>query len=92
MPLCNLRNETAGLTTGCCTETNCNEVHVPAIVSECYIGGFFTDNESKLNITLPILSIECSSPDNQYCQVEIIFLIFIKLWSLFILIFDFKKN
>ncbi len=76
MPLCNLRNETAGLITGCCTETNCNEVHVPAIVSECYDGGIYTDAVKKVNITLPIQSTECSSPDNQYCQVEIIFSIF----------------
>ena len=77
MPLCNSQNETAGLTTGRCTETNCNQVRIPAIVSRCYDGGFFTDAVDKVNYTIPTFSRECFAPDNQYCQVECISFLFI---------------
>ncbi len=70
MPLCDARNETVGLTTGCCPETNCNQVRIPALVSRCYDGGFYTDAVNKVNFTIPTLSKECFAPDNQYCQVE----------------------
>jgi hypothetical protein len=71
MPLCDSRNETAGLTTGCCTEANCNQVLIPSIVSRCYDGGEIVDAVNNVNLTIPTLSVECDSPDNQYCQVKI---------------------
>jgi hypothetical protein len=70
MPLCNSRNETEGLTTECCKQNNCNQIIIPAIVNRCYVGGTFPDANSNANITDPIVSKECLSPENKYCQVK----------------------
>jgi hypothetical protein len=70
MPLCNTRNETAGIATSCCTESNCNQVITPAVVSRCYVGGTFKDANADINVTTPIVSQQCLPPNNKYCQVK----------------------
>ena len=69
MPLCNTRNKTYGLTTACCDQSNCNQIQKQAVVNRCYTGGAYTD-ETNATITLPTLSKECRTPNNQYCQVK----------------------
>ena len=75
MPSCESQTS-SGLTTTCCTTSNCNQLQIPAVVSRCYIGGTFADANTNSNITIPIVSKECLSPINKFCQVKIQIFIF----------------
>ena len=76
MPSCESQTS-SGLTTTCCTTSNCNQLQIPAVVSRCYIGGTVADANTNFNITIPIVSKECLSPNNKFCQVKIQFFLFL---------------
>ena len=63
--------------TTCCQIDNCNSVNLTEKVSQCYVGGFYS--YSNIIFSIPVAPKNCTSPQNQYCIVRMLFLLYFKI-------------